>query len=115
MFVILRFNEENSTEIYYKTKAKKCCGCNNPLVFRDGKFKKNTDKSFDDICYSCVKEKEVNDRVYLFVKFEDREGAKSLGAKWDVDNKRWYSPDKGHIQLLQRYKAYPLKVQRKEA
>ena len=41
----LRFNEENSTELYYKTKAKKCRACNTPLVFRDGKLKKNTEKN----------------------------------------------------------------------
>ena len=40
----LRFNEENGTDIYYHTKAKKCNGCKIPLVSKECKFIKNTNK-----------------------------------------------------------------------
>ena len=48
--------------------------------------------------------------IYLFVKYEDKDDAKSLGAKWDVENKRWYAPNKEFKALLKQYKPYPLNV-----
>ena len=31
-------------------------------------------------------------RVYLSVPYEEKEEAKSLGAKWDALKKKWYVP-----------------------
>ena len=77
----LRFNEENSTELYYKTKAKKCRACNTPLVFRDGKLKKNTEKKYKDACFGCLKITDVEERIYLDVPYNDKDEAKLLCAK----------------------------------
>ena len=139
----LRFNEENTTELYYKIKAKKCYDCNNPLVFKECRYKKNTDKKCEGRCYGCFKKdieefremnrqyqekkakaieefdrheeedrirREMAKRIYLYVKYDDKDDAKSLGAKWDIENKRWYSPHRGFTELLQKYKPYPLKI-----
>lgn len=130
----LRFNESNSTELYYKLTAKRCCDCYTPLVFKNGKFNKNTDKKCNNVCFNCISIKEEEERnqmerleelmrltaiqeeqakrIYLFVKYEDKDDAKLLGARWDCENKRWYSPDKEQKILLKKYKAYPLKVQK---
>ena len=51
----LRFNEENTTELYYKITAKKCYDCNKPLVFKECRYKKNTDKKCEGKCYGCLK------------------------------------------------------------
>ena len=65
----LRFNEENSNEIYYHCKAKKCKDCKNPLVYKVCKFEKNTDKKCDGYCYGCVKinkeKKRKNKKEYI--------------------------------------------------
>ena len=109
----LRFNEENSTDLYYKLKAKKCSACKNPLVYKECKYKKNTDKKSNGICYNCINKKEVEEMkkgIYLFVKYEDKDDAKSLGAKWDAENKRWYAPNKELTALLKQYKPYPLNI-----
>ena len=112
----LRFNEENSTELYYKTKAKKCNDCSTPLVFKECKYHKNTDKKCNGTCYGCIykkeeikQEEENTKRIYLFVKYEDKDDAKLLGAKWDVENRRWYAPNNSFVSLLEKYKTYALK------
>ena len=38
-------------------------------------------------------------RVYLQVDYKDKDKVKSHGAKWDFDNKRWYSY-MGNQQLI---------------
>ena len=43
----LPFNEENGSEIYYHTRAKKCNDCKKPLVSKECKFTKNTNKKCD--------------------------------------------------------------------
>ena len=124
----LRFNEENTTELYYKITAKKCYDCNKPLVFKECRYKKNTDKKCEGKCYGCLKKdieelknikrqeeeerigRKMAKRIYLYVKYDDKDDAKLLGAKWDIENKRWYSPHRGFGELLQKYKPYPLKI-----
>lgn len=39
------------------------------------------------------REPQMNVRVYLPVPFKDKEIAKSLGCRWDKDNKKWYCID----------------------
>jgi hypothetical protein len=128
----LRFDENNVADLYNKVKAKRCNDCNNPLVYKECKYKKNTDKKCNNICYKCIgirEEEEKNkmeeleelmslskihenkeERIYIFVKYDHKDDAKSMGAKWDVDNKRWYSPHKELTTLLKKYKPYPLKI-----
>lgn len=37
--------------------------------------------------------RQYNRKEYLDVPFKDKERAKSLGARWDQEKKRWYAPD----------------------
>jgi hypothetical protein len=109
----LRFNEENGAEIYYHCKAKKCNDCKNPLVFKVCKFTKNTDKKCDGCCYGCIKKKKEeevkmlieNKRVYLKVCYDDKDDAKSLGAWWDAEKKKWYAPNNStrYTALIGKY------------
>lgn len=45
---------------------------------------------------------------YISVLFEDKDNAKSLGAKWDRDKKQWYIPDDinetNKLKLQEKYK-----------
>lgn len=110
----LRFNELNATEIYYKCKAKQCNDCRNPLVFKTCKFPKNTDKKCEGRCFGCVekkkeearKEKEEEERVYLRVRYEDKDDAKSMGARWNPEKKKWYAPNNSakYTELIKKYK-----------
>lgn len=43
-------------------------------------------------------------KAYLEVPFEDKEVAKSFGAQWDWQEKRWYAPN-GEKALIDRWKA----------
>jgi hypothetical protein len=109
----LRFNEENGAEIYYHCKAKKCNDCKKPLVFKECKFTKNTDKKCDGNCYGCIKKKKEEEvkllvekkRVYLKVCYDDKDDAKSLGAWWDADKKKWYAPNNStrYTALIDKY------------
>lgn len=110
----LRFNEENETEIYYHCKAKKCNGCKKPLVFKECKFVKNTNKKCDGNCYGCFekkkeeakREKDEADRVYLNVEYANKDDAKSMGAWWDVKKRKWYAPNNSskYTELIKKYK-----------
>ena len=45
-------------------------------------------------------------KCYLKVKYEDKEEAKSYGAKWDPSKKKWYymsTLNKDKIELLQKF------------
>jgi hypothetical protein len=109
----LRFNEENGTEIYYHTKAKKCDGCRTPLISKDCQFIKNTNKKCDGKCFDCFKQKQEEERrilaemgrVYLNVKYENKDDAKLLGAWWDADKKKWYAPNNSakYKALIDKY------------
>ena len=122
-----RFNPENEADIYYHSKAKKCNCCKSPLVFKEAKFKKNTDKTCNGECYECIDDKlkkkreivkkaymeqskvfikpDESLRIYLNVKFEDKDDAKALGAWWCVDKKKWYTPNNNdkYYNLIQKY------------
>lgn len=110
----LRFSEANSTEIYYHSKAKKCNDCNKSLIFKSCKFSKNTDKKCEGKCYECVdknkekikKEKEEAERVYLRVHYDVKDDAKSMGAKWNPEKKKWYAPNNSskYTELIKKYK-----------
>lgn len=96
-----RFNEENQKEVYHHCNSKKCNNCNLPLVFKaNGKYAKNTDKKSNGYCFECskikrqenLKELMKKQRIYLKVEYEDKDEAKSLGAFWDAELKKWYAP-----------------------
>jgi hypothetical protein len=91
----IRFNEENSTEIYYLYDAQKCNDCKVPLVFQKRKYVKNTNNKCDDKCFDCFEltKKCINKRVYLNVSYADKDDAKSMGAWWDADKKKWFAPN----------------------
>ena len=147
-----RFNEENISDVYYHCKAKKCNCCKIPLVFKQSKYTKNTDKYCNDKCFTCYEKKKMekqqqiqsmnnrvylnvsyadknsddkcftcdkikkmeeeqqkkimNDRVYLNVSYADKDDAKSLGAWWDADKKKWYAPNGSskYKILIEKYK-----------
>lgn len=43
-------------------------------------------------------------RIYLIVAYRDKEIVKSMGARWDMENKLWYVfSDNPHIKLLKKY------------
>jgi len=44
-------------------------------------------------------------KKYLNVRYEDRELAKRLGAKWDPALKRWYCPKGSQLDLIFRWRA----------
>jgi hypothetical protein len=43
--------------------------------------------------------------IYLHVPFEQKDDAKSMGAKWDPEKKLWYAPDESFKQLIEKYSA----------
>jgi len=107
-----RFNEENQKEVYHHCNAKQCKNCNLPLVFKaNGKYPKNTDKKSNGYCFECCEKKRQEDlnallnksRVYLNVKYEDKDEAKLMGAKWDTEKKKWYAPHNGFKLLIARF------------
>ena len=53
-----------------------------------------------------VEKKKETNKIYLNVKFEDRNIVKEKGAKWDVDKKKWYiySSNPNKAMLIETYK-----------
>ena len=115
-----RFDEENETEIYYHCKAKRCDGCKIPLVYKVSKFTKNTNKKCEGNCFGCVDKKKEEDRkkqeqarnnkeeanrVYLNVSYDVKDDAKSMGARWNPDKKKWYAPNNSakYEALIKKY------------
>ena len=45
-------------------------------------------------------------KIYLIVPFENKDDAKSLGAKFDWDKKLWYANNTNKNKLLEKYKEY---------
>jgi len=45
-------------------------------------------------------------RIYIVVPYSKKDEARSLGAFWDPDKRKWYSPDSTYIELLSRFKSY---------
>jgi hypothetical protein len=50
--------------------------------------------------------------IYLYVPFEQKDDAKSMGAKWDPEKKLWYAPDESFKQLIEKYSASASKTTR---
>lgn len=50
-----------------------------------------------------------SDRVYLAVSYSEKDDAKSLGARWDSDAKRWYGTSDDD-ELLAKYEMIHLSV-----
>ena len=44
-----------------------------------------------------------DDKIYLQVSYNNKDIAKKLGAKWDVNKKLWYSPDNTYTDLLNQF------------
>lgn len=51
-------------------------------------------------------DKEISSKIYLNVKFSEKDEAKSLGARWDSNKKKWYTYDNNtnKDKLIQQYK-----------
>jgi hypothetical protein len=43
--------------------------------------------------------------IYLHVPFEQKDDAKSMGAKWDPQKKLWYAQDESFKNLIEKYSA----------
>lgn len=41
--------------------------------------------------------------IYLNVSYDQKDHAKSLGAKWDAQKKKWYAPDDTFTDLIETY------------
>ncbi len=52
-----------------------------------------------------------SERVWLQVKYEDRLSAKSAGAKWDREEKRWYAGPDADMKILERFLTENVPVQ----
>lgn len=48
-------------------------------------------------------EKEVLEKTFLAVPYEERGVAKAAGAKWDTQNKSWYADNENVLEELQQY------------
>jgi hypothetical protein len=65
----------------------------NRPIYRKGKEVKKEEGNKPVIC-----------RIYLIVTFREKETVKSMGARWDVENKLWYVfNDNPHIKSLKKY------------
>lgn len=69
-------NCENKIETYSKNKME-------PMVIQ---------KNFDE-----------SKRIYLKVKFEQKDDAKKLGAFWDAEKKQWYARNNMLKELIEKY------------
>jgi len=106
-----RFNEENIVDVYHHCERKKCENCQEPLVSRTTKYTKNTNKKCDGKCFNCFEKKQKEEarkecnRVYLNVSYADKDDAKSLGAWWDAEKKKWYAPNSSYKykMLIDKY------------
>ncbi len=106
-----RCNEENITDIYYHCNSEKCDGCKIPLVVKETKYTKNTNKKCDGKCFNCFQQKQKEEarkessRVYLNVSYANKDDAKSLGAWWDAEKKKWYAPNNSrkYKMLIDKY------------
>ncbi len=106
-----RFNEENITDIYYHCNSKKCDGCKIPLVFKETKYTKNTNKKCDGKFLNCFQKKQKEEarkesnRIDLNVSYADKDDAKYLGAWWDAEKKKWYAPNSSYKDkmLIDKY------------
>ena len=105
-----RFDKNNSKDIYHLVKRSKCLDCNCRLVFKSSsKYKKNTNKYLNGRCDDCHCEYIVSNRsngaLYLDVKYNDKDYAKSLGALWCPSMKCWkiYYDNKNRDKLLDLY------------
>jgi hypothetical protein len=41
--------------------------------------------------------------IYLNVSYDQKDHAKSLGAKWDAQKKKWYAPDESFTELIEAF------------
>ena len=59
----------------------------------------------EDVANNVMQPKAVNDdKVYLAVPFKDKNEAKELGAKWDKDNKSWFTnTDNPNLEKLEKW------------
>lgn len=69
-------------------------------IYSDNEYKDTLIEKMQDI------KMEEEEKIYLNVKFEDKNKVKEKGAKWDVDKKKWYiynsNPNKA--MLIETYK-----------
>ncbi len=56
----------------------------------------------------------MSNRIILKVKYEDRELAKSLGAKWDSEGKYWYADNYSNLKIIQKWFPPETKIKKVE-
>lgn len=101
-----RFDEDNSKDLYNLINSKKCKTCNKSLVFKEGgKFEKNTKKKCYGRCFECVRKYNSRHKLYINCPYECKDDAKSKGAWWDGEKKKWYiwSDNPNYKYLLDKY------------
>ena len=49
----------------------------------------------------------AQERTYLHIPYQDKEQAKTLGARWDARQKQWYAPEGTDLEPLQRFLPNP--------
>jgi hypothetical protein len=47
----------------------------------------------------------TNSKTYLNVPYAQKDNVKSLGARWDPANKKWYVPDNIDVTLFAKWQA----------
>ena len=69
-------------------------------IYSDNEYKDTLIEKMQDI------KMEEEEKIYLNVKFEDKNKVKEKGAKWDVDKKKWYiySSNPNKAMLIETYK-----------
>ena len=90
----------------YRLICKQCIFCDANFVYKKKDYEKPR-----DYCMECLQQIEVeellfakNVLVFLNVNKKDEDEAKSMGAKWDEENKRWYAPNKYFAkELIERF------------
>ncbi len=85
-FCIQRFqNKKLNAQLYNMTKAKRCEECKNSLVFKENDYFPVNAKKGDCLCKDCKFHK-----VILNVPYSQKDNAKSCGAMWDANIKKWW-------------------------
>lgn len=99
---VKKFNNDRlNTELYYRTKARRCLTCNCPMVIRDNDIFPINAKRGDYWCIDCK-----TTRIYINVPYKDKDNAKLYGAMWDSSNKKWYihRNNTNYNYLVNKYK-----------
>lgn len=95
-------NRENNLiqmEKNFKTKQKQLTEETENI--RELKYK--LEKKLEQVEFQLKLQEMKNKKVYLNVSFNDKDKAKALGAKWDVEQKSWYAPNETYTELIKLF------------